>query len=530
MSALTQLRRISLRSRLAALTAVAVGLTVAVAALLSYALVRHDLGRQVNAQLSSDLAVATSPRFDQGGTIDPLRSAPNLARYRQDLLQVVGTDGPVVGPAAVGGASLPVTPGDLAVVRSGSSTPVLSTRKVGDTVYRVETVGGFDDAQTGAPLAIQVAHPVTDDLRLLRELGLVLALVALGGVAVAVAAGYAVARASLRPVERLTAAAEHVAATQDLAAAIDDDGHDELSRLAQAFNRMLGALRASRQQQAQLVSDAGHELRTPLTSLRTNIEVLLSVEQMPERDRADLLGDVHAQLEELTTLIGDLVELGRQDEQQADPTEVRLDGVVERAVERARRRAHGSPVAVDLDLGSVRGQPALLERAVLNLLDNAVKFSPPGAPVEVTLRRGERWVLEVRDHGPGIDPVDLPHVFDRFYRASAARQLPGSGLGLAIVAQVVAAHGGTVRAIRPPDGGTLVRVELPTVIEADPGDDLPAGLGAGPPAGHPDGPPAGAPVAPPPRRPDGGRSPAWALDPAPPDPDLEWGEAAAPRE
>jgi two-component system sensor histidine kinase MprB len=312
------------------------------------------------------------------------------------------------------------------------------------------------------------------------------------GVAVAVGAGYAVARASLRPVERLTAAAEHVAATQDLNAAIDDDGNDELSRLAHAFNRMLGALRASRQQQAQLVSDAGHELRTPLTSLRTNIEVLLTVDRMPDADRAELLADVRGQLEELTTLIGDLVELGRQDEQQAEPTEVRLDEVVTRALDRARRRAAGTPFTVSLEPGAVRAQPALLERAVLNILDNAVKFSPPDAPIEVTLRRGDQWVLEVRDHGPGIDAADLPHVFDRFYRASTARMLPGSGLGLAIVAQVVAAHGGTVVALRPDGGGTVIRVELPVVTETELADEHPV------------------PDAPPP-------APEWALA-APPDP------------
>ena len=212
---------------------------------------------------------------------------------------------------------------------------------------------------------------------------------------------------------------------------------------------MLRALAASRQQQAQLISDAGHELRTPLTSLRTNIEVLLRVKDLPDADRAELLADVHAQLEEMTTLVGDVVELAREDEAQSEPIEVRFDPIVDQAVERARRRAPSVIFDVELMPGSIRAQPALLERAVLNVLDNAAKWSPPGGTIRVRLDRGEQWTLEVLDQGPGIAAADLPHVFDRFYRADTARALPGSGLGLAIVQQVVTSHGGTVTASRP---------------------------------------------------------------------------------
>ena len=252
-------------------------------------------------------------------------------------------------------------------------------------------------------------------------LKLVLLLVALCGVALAVALGYLVARATIRPVERLTRAAEHVAATQDLEATIDEDGNDELSRLAHAFNAMLAALAASRQQQAQLVSDAGHELRTPLTSLRTNIEVLMRVHDLPDADRTDLLSDVKAQLEELTTLIGDVVELARQDERQPEPTEVRLDEIVRRAVERAQRRAPALPFSLSLTPGSVRAQPAMLERAVLNVLDNAAKWSPAGSVVDVYLARLDRWHLEIRDQGPGIAEATCP----RSSTASTGRRRPG---------------------------------------------------------------------------------------------------------
>lgn len=466
------LRRVPLQGRLSSLAALAVGVTVAVAALVSYVAVSRQLYGQVDAQLSNDVTALTG--YSPGGTFSASGASRLAARFRQDVLQVVGPDGLVFSPAPDGTAAVPITAGDRRVAATtGAVVSSTTTRTAAGTTYRVETVGGRLQTSDGTPLAIQVAHPISDIQRTLDELRLVLLTVALGGMAVAVALGYAVARATIRPVERLTAAAEHVAATQDLEASIDDDGGDELARLAHAFNAMLAALAASRRQQAQLVSDAGHELRTPLTSLRTNIEVLLRVDDLPAADREELLADVRGQLEELTTLIGDLVELGRHEETRPEPTEVRLDHIVERALERARRRAGSVTFDAEVEAGSVLAAPPLLERAVLNVLDNAAKFSPPGGHVEVALRRLDRWVLDVRDHGPGIAPEDLPHVFDRFYRAQAARSLPGSGLGLAIVAQVVADHGGRVAATAPPDGGTLVRIELPVVAEAEVG---PTGL------------------------------------------------------
>jgi two-component system sensor histidine kinase MprB len=464
------LRRATFRTRVSMLAATAVGITVAVAALVSYLLVGNQLYNQVDHQLQGDIGIVNASAR-AGHFFDPRGASALLGAIGNgDVLQLISPSG-VVYPTT--GAALPVTAGDKQVASdTGNQVTVTRTRTVGHTSYRVITVGGYLQDNQGSPLAIQVAHPITDIQNTLSELRVVLLLVALGGVAAAIALGYLVARATIRPVERLTGAAEHVAATQDLDATIDDTSEDELGRLAQAFNAMLAALRSSRQQQAQLVSDAGHELRTPLTSLRTNIEVLLRVQDLPPADRAELLGDVRAQLEELTTLIGDIVELARQDEQQPEPTEVRLDTIVEHAVERARRRALSVEFDVDLDAGSVRAQPALLERAVLNVLDNAAKWSPPGGRIKVSLRRTDHWILDVRDHGPGIAPADLPRIFDRFYRAQTARSLPGSGLGLAIVAQVVAAHGGTILASVPPDGGTLMRIELPTVAESEAGNEL----------------------------------------------------------
>ncbi len=321
----------------------------------------------------------------------------------------------------------------------------------------------------GDGYAVQLARPLSDTDKTLSHLALVLALVAAAGVAFALLLGYLVGKTSIKPVEDLTDAVERVGATGQLDERIDVTGDDELARLATSFNQMLTALDQSRRQQAQLVADAGHELRTPLTSLRTNIEVLLRVHDLPEADRAALFGDITGQLGELTTLVGDLVELAREDEQRPEPEDVRLDLVVEDAVDRARRRAPSLTFDMEVRPAIVRAQANLLERAVLNVLDNAAKWSPPGATIEVSvLPDGASWQLEVRDHGPGISEEDRPHIFDRFYRSASARRLPGSGLGLAIVRQVVESSDGSVAAAASPDGGTALRICLPAVAEASP--------------------------------------------------------------
>jgi two-component system sensor histidine kinase MprB len=235
-------------------------------------------------------------------------------------------------------------------------------------------------------------------------------------------------------------------------------GTDELSRLGRSFNTMLEALDASQRSQRQLVEDASHELRTPLTSLRTNIEVLAGSDSLPPEDRRRLLRDVVRQLEELTALVADLVDLTRGDEPDSAVEDVRLDMVVAEAVERARMHSPDKRFALELEPCLVAGVPARLDRAVSNLLDNAAKWSPPGGTIEVDVRDGE---LSVRDYGPGIDPADLPHVFERFYRARSARGLPGSGLGLAIVRQVAESHGGDVSAETAPGGGAWLRLRIP---------------------------------------------------------------------
>jgi two-component system sensor histidine kinase MprB len=221
---------------------------------------------------------------------------------------------------------------------------------------------------------------------------------------------------------------------------------------------MLKALGASRRQQQQLVADASHELRTPLTSLRTNIELLVKSDDMEVAEKQELLSDVTFELGELTDLVSELVELATDARVAEEPvSQVELADLVEQVAERGRRRT-GRTIVVMADDGTIEGRPAMLERAVTNLVDNAHKWSPLDAPIEVSVREG---TVEVIDHGPGIDENDRTLVFDRFYRAEDARAMPGSGLGLAIVKQVVDLHGGRVWADETPGGGARVGFQLP---------------------------------------------------------------------
>jgi len=495
-------RHRSFQAHLSSLVAVAVGVAVALAALAAYFAVSNQLYSGVRDTLDADIERCLSG----GGAF---HSAALLEAYHNQALVGVftaaGAQVPVPEPSSGAPVIFPNAPRPTAAQLAETTHPgvvTFTTESISGSLYRVAAASFSYIDGSGAPAGavLLIAQPIGPTIATLHHLRIVLALVVLLGIGIAVVLGSLVALTTIRPVKRLTAAVEHVTATQSLDTSIDDDGRDdELGRLARAFNQMLAALRVSRRQQAQLVSDAGHELRTPLTSLRTNIEFLLRAHDMPEPDRAALLADVQSQLEEMTALVGDIVDSARHEERgERELTEVRLDAVLDRALERARRRAPSLRFAVEETPGSVRAQPALLERAVLNVLDNAAKWSPPGGTVEVSLRRLEQWRLEVRDHGPGIAPEDLPRVFDRFYRAPSARAMPGSGLGLAIVHQVVTEHGGTVEVEAAAGGGTRVVICLPTVEEDEPVPAAgapwePGGSDLGPAAGRrsfPDGSPA----------------------------------------
>jgi two-component system sensor histidine kinase MprB len=438
---------VSFRRRLVLLAAAAVAMAIALAGVVTYVVVRHELGDGVDERLR---ALVARVSFVGREPVQIELPAPRFGAAA-GIAQGVTATGDVIAPAD--GPRLP-TDSRAVEVAAGRRPPFYSDATVEGVHLRVLTTpGAMGDA-------LVVASPLTEVDDTLGRLRWILVAVALGGVALAAGLGVGVARATLAPVGRLTGAAERVTTTGDLRHRIEAAGDDELARLARSFNTMLGALERSREAQRQLVADASHELRTPLTSVRANVELLERAADLPRPERGEVLAGVRGQLEELTVLVGDLVDLARPGEQPAEDAEdLRLDQLVAQAVERARGHSDGAVrFALDTSPCIVRGSRARLHRAVSNLLDNAVKWSPPGGLVEVTVSDG---VVAVRDHGPGIPPADLPHVFDRFYRSPTARGLPGSGLGLAIVRQVADAHGGTVSAEDAGGGGARLHLRLP---------------------------------------------------------------------
>ncbi|MCL2770352.1 MAG: HAMP domain-containing histidine kinase, partial [Solirubrobacterales bacterium] len=397
-----------------------------------------------------------------------LHTPPAPLGQDRGVVQVLSATGAVLISPQAGAATLPVDARARALARHGGAS-YFSDVHLGSDHLRVLTAS----LGPGTPArAIQIARSLNEVDHTLSNVRVILLAVALGGIAAAALLGMLVSRAAIAPVRRLTEAAEHVAQTQDLARRIPPRGGGELARLAESFNAMLdalersmGALDTSVRAQRQLVADASHELRTPITSLRTNIEILQQAPELPARERERLLGDIVEQLSDLTTLMNDVIELARGDQPTPVHEEVRLDQLVAEAIERTRLHAPHANVHAALEPALVEGDAARLDRAVANLLDNALEFSPRRSPIEVALEGGK---LTVRDHGPGIAERDLPHVFDRFYRGAAARALPGSGLGLAIVRQVAEAHGGSVGAEGAPAGGAIVWMRLPSVRPAAP--------------------------------------------------------------
>jgi two-component system, OmpR family, sensor histidine kinase MprB len=441
----------SFRARIALASAVGVALAVVLASALVYVVAKGQLQAPVDEALerrATEIELNPIARIPLGDEGFALGLRPEFGEAR-GYIQLVTAEGQS-GVPPLQRIELPFDARVLEVA-AGNRPAFWTETEVGGEHLRVFTFA------YGPGSAVQVARPLTEVDDSLRGLGVMLLLIAAGGIAVAAVLGLLVARTALGPVTRLTETAERVSVTGDLSERIEVGGGDELSRLATSFNTMLAALEESTRAQRQLVADASHELRTPLTSLRTNIEVLAANQELPADERNRLLSDVVEQLEEMTTLISELIELARAEQQVAEPEDLRLDLLTSDAVERVRRNRPGVGFRPRLEASVVRGVPATLERAIGNLLDNAAKWSPPGAEVEV--EAGDGYV-SVRDHGPGIADEDLPYVFDRFYRARSARGLPGSGLGLAIVRQVAEAHGGDVVAERMPGGGTKMTLRL----------------------------------------------------------------------
>jgi two-component system, OmpR family, sensor histidine kinase MprB len=432
---------VSFRARLTLVAAAAVAVAIAVGSVVVYFVVRNELRDEVDIALQETAAQA---QIRAGRLfVPPVKFGGPTTGF-----QLVAAEEGLL-PEAQSGIPISDRARDVA---AGNVEPYFEDVRLEGYHLRVLTT------QIAPGFAARLVRDLDETDAALARLRWILFAAGLIGVAVAVGLGLVVARAALAPVRRLTEAAEHVTETRDLSSRIDAAGQDELSRLAASFNTMLAALQHSQDAQRQLVADASHELRTPLTSLRTNIEVLARQGSLPATDRRALLGDVVGQLDELTELVGDLVELARDGERpQEELHDVRLDELVADAVERARRRAPGADFHTELEPTVVRGAPDRLHRAVANLLDNAAKWSPQDEPIDVIVRDGE---VVVRDRGPGIPLEDVDRIFDRFYRSPSARGLPGSGLGLAIVRQIAERHGGRVTAERPGNGGALLRLTL----------------------------------------------------------------------
>ena len=361
----------------------------------------------------------------------------------------------VTGPGTP--ISIPVSSEDRSLAANGGQ-PRLEDAKSGDTDLRVLT------QPLSGGTAIQVARSLEDTNHTLNTLIIILAAVSAGGIALAAALGPVVARAALAPAGEVSNAAEEVARTHDLTHRIEVRGDDELGRLAGSFNEMMAALERSEAAQRRLVADASHELRTPLATIRTNIETLGRGEALAPQERRRLVADVTQELEEMTELVADVVELARAPGQDAIVRQdVALDELTRDAIERAERRSRGIGFEARLEPSLVHADPQRVGRAISNMLDNATKWSPPGSGIEVGVEGGR---VTVRDHGPGFSDGDLDKVFDRFWRADEARSKPGSGLGLAIVQRVAEEHGGTARASNAPDGGAVVSLELPELLDS----------------------------------------------------------------
>lgn len=447
-------RRLLLRSRIALVTGLIVAIAILAVSAVAWLVTEQNLRGELDQSLLGRLPVLPPDQANQPRPLPryaALCTNPNGQLQRSlEGLELLKPDGTTCAPSTVD--KVVTEPGDRLVsgpeLRDGVTASGVSVRVL------LYPIGGHQ--------VVVVSSSLTDIDNALSHLGDALIVTALVSVVLAGIGALLLTRAALAPVERLTETVEHIARTEDLETPVDVTGRDEAGRLGRAFTSMTAALSDSRRRQRDLVADAAHELRTPLTSLRTNIDLLVRSEQrgrpLPAEHRAKIMSSLRFQTAEFSDLVQELVMLAR-DERELSRVEVDMDGVLARAVQRAGSRAGAHLFDVVVCPWQVTGDPAELERMVLNLLDNAVKFSPSGSGIAV---RSEPGWLTVQDQGPGVAAEDREHVFDRFWRSPEARAMPGSGLGLAIVASTVAAHGGTVAIVDPPGGhGCCVRVELP---------------------------------------------------------------------
>jgi two-component system sensor histidine kinase MprB len=456
--------RLTLKARFILVAGGAVAAVALAITAVAFLAIRTDLQNQVRAEVAArgDSVRHMAQQF-HGHIPDDWVPAHSSGFGIATYTQVVTADGAVWAPL-----------GDQGLLEP-SATAVAVAAGQADSFYAVDRINGTRamvlTERVAAGLAIQVAEPLTATDQEVATVGTTLALLSAVGVAAATLLGWAVARAGLAPVARLAGVAEEVTLTGDPGRRVEVRRRDELGRLATSFNAMLSALQRSLDAQRRLVSDASHELRTPLASLRLNADLLAAHPEMPAAERAEVLERVTGQAAELSRLVASVTDLARGEPPAKDRSRVRLDDVTSEALDAARRDWPETEFDADLAGCTVDGSADRLRTAVRNLLDNAAKFGPPQGPVRVRLAEGQ---LTVRDHGDGIDPDDLPFIFDRFYRATSSRSAPGSGLGLAVVREIAHGHGGEVWAEPVRGGGTLVRLTLPTCTNTSASVDLPA--------------------------------------------------------
>lgn len=453
----------SLQRRLVLLITFAVASGVVLSGVAAYAMTRMTLYRQLDRELI-DVASVTATRIsgdvDSGGglNVDALQAA-NVALV---IIESNKAETRIPGDTV----SLVVGPDELAVARTGLGSSARTGMSSDGGAYRIVAVPIPD---TTGNYALVLGRDLGPTLATLSNLGWTTAFVGALGVVLSAISGWAVSRSTLRPIRQLNNAVAYITETNELVP-IETDGDDEIADLGRSFNSMVYSLASSRERQQRLIADAGHELRTPLTSLRTNIELLIADERagmLPEGARSEILRDIAAQLGEFTALVGDLVHLTREGAE-ARQRELDFAEVVDNAISRAKRRGPSLMFDVSLEPVMVLGEADSLERAVTNLLDNAVKFSPHGGTIRVRLHDDQ---LVISDEGPGIAEEDLPHIFDRFYRSDRARNTPGTGLGLSIVAHTINSHGGWVKAGRSEAGGAEFTVHLPVLVGEDDSQD-----------------------------------------------------------
>ena len=440
----------SLRWKVALAVAAVAAFTTLAAGLASYSSTKDRLYDEIDSSLQVGMMTPDTPgppqapHFEMTGPNlgpdavdpdDPFSRVPDL--YQQ---QVIGPDGNPVFRS--GDVALPVT--DQARERIGTANDVfIETVTAGGTQFRVRTTG-FPGG------AFQIARSLEETNRVLSSLRartLVIVLVATG---VAALLGSLIAGRVTASLRRLTAAADTVRTTGQLDVDVATEGRDEVSRLGSSFGAMLSSLARSQTEQRRLVQDAGHELKTPLTSIRTNLDVLRRHPDLADTDRHQVVGDLHAEVEEIVAVAGGVA----IDEPR---TTFSLGDAVADVVDRYQRRT-GRTIRLNADESTVVAQPTGVQRAISNLLENAIKFDPSGGLIEVAVRQGR---VEVLDRGPGISDGDAPLVFERFHRGASARTMPGSGLGLSIVRDVVIRNGGTVHAAARDGGGADVGFVLP---------------------------------------------------------------------